>query len=290
MDANVELTYQLNDGKTIPRIGFGTYQLVPGDETKNAVLTALEVGYRLIDGARLYGNEHSVGEAIAQSGLARTDIFITSKVWNDRQLAGADEVRRSVEETLEALKLDHLDLLLIHWPVRDKYRSTWEQFQLFKEEGLVTSIGVSNFQRVHLDDLLSDGDEVPVVDQMEFHPYLQDEDTFAACRERNIIMQAWSPLGAGKCTSDKKIVEIAKAHNVDAGQVILAWELSKGILPLPRSTKATHIKSNLESLDLKLTDEDIDVIDALNRMEYTMEGVDPMHFNETLAGITSPRD
>ncbi len=285
-----ELTFQMNDGKTIPRIGFGTYQLVPGDETKNAVLDALEAGYRLIDCARLYDNEHSVGEAIAQSGLARTDIFVTSKVWNDRQLAGADEVRRSVEETLAALKLDYLDLLLIHWPVRDKYRSTWEQFQLLKEEGLAISIGVSNFQRQHLEDLLCAGDEVPAIDQMEFHPYLQDDDTLASCREHNIIMEAWSPLGRGECVKDEVVCGIADAYGVDAGQVILAWELSKEILPLPRSTKPEHIKSNLEAADLKLTCEEITAIDALNRMQYTIKGVDPVHFNETLEGITSPHD
>ncbi len=261
-----------------------------GDETKNSVLDALEAGYRLLDCARLYANERSVGEAIAESGIPRSEIFITSKVWNDRQLAGADEVRRSVEETLDALHIDQLDLLLIHWPVRDKYRSTWEQFQLFREEGLVTSIGVSNFQRVHLDDLLSDGDEVPVIDQMEFHPYLQDVDTLESCKERDIIMEAWSPLGRGECVNDPVILDIAEAHGIDAGQAILAWELSKDILPLPRSSKKARIKSNRDALTVQLTPEDLTAIDALNRMQYTIEGVDPMHCNESLAGITSPHD
>lgn len=289
--ANIANGYELNDGRRIPRMGFGTFQLEKGDEAKRAVLGALEAGYRLIDCARLYGNERSVGEALSESGMARDELFVTSKVWNDRQLAGSDEVRRSVEEALAALDLDHLDLLLVHWPVRGRYRHTWEQFQLFKEEGLVSSIGVSNFQRAHLDDLLSDGDEAPVVDQMEFHPYLQDADTLAACAKRGIVVEAWSPLGRGLCVNDETVLEIALRHGgADVGQVILAWELARGIVPLPRSSKPGRIASNLEALDLTLSPDEIAAIDALNRNQYAIEGVDPVHFNETLEGITSPRD
>lgn len=282
--------YELNDGRRIPRMGFGTFGLERGDEAKRAVLGALEAGYCLIDCARLYGNERSVGEALRESGLARNEVFVTSKVWNDRQMAGSDEIRRSVEETLTALQLDQLDLLLVHWPVRGKYRYTWEQFQLFKEEGLVASIGVSNFQRVHLDDLLSGGDEVPVVDQMELHPYLQDADTLDACAKRNIVVEAWSPLGRGLCVNDDTVLDIARVHGADAGQVILAWEASKGILPLPRSSKPERIAGNLKALDLVLSADEIAAVDALNRNQYSIEGVDPVHFNETLAGVVSPRD
>lgn len=290
MVVDIESGYELHDGTRIPRFGFGTFQIERGAQTKQAVLGALELGYRLIDCARLYGNERSVGEALRESGIARSDIYLTSKVWNDRQLAGPDEVRCSVEESLDALGVEKLDLLLVHWPVRGKYRSTWEQFQQFKQEGLVTSIGVSNFQRAHLDDLLSDGDEVPVVDQMEFHPYLQDEDTFAACREHGIVMEAWSPLGRGLCVKDAAVLQIAERHGVDAGQVILAWELAKGVLPLPRSSKRSRIASNLLALEVELTADEVAAIDALNRNQYLLEGVDPLHFNEKLNGLTSPRD
>lgn len=288
--ATIENGFELHDGTRIPRIGFGTFELARGDETKRAVLDALEAGYRHIDGARLYANERSVGEALRESGVPRDEVFITSKVWNDRQLEGPDAVRRSVEETLSALGVDRLDLLLIHWPVRDCYRRTWEQFQQFKQEGLTRSIGVSNFQRAHLEDLLSDGGEVPVVDQIEFHPYLQDADTLGCCSEHGIVVEAWSPLGRGMCVKDEGILRIADAHCADAGQVILAWEVGRGILPLPRSSKASRIRSNLAALDLKLSDKEMAAIDALGCGRYIIEGVDPVHFNESLAGLESPHD
>lgn len=288
--ASVASGFEMNDGKRIPRIGFGTFMLEKGDATKRAVLDALEAGYRHIDCARLYANEASVGDALREAGIARNEVFVTSKVWNDRQIAGPSAVRQSVEETLAALKLDRLDLLLIHWPVRGKFRSTWEQFQAMREEGLVTSIGVSNFQREHLDELLSGGDAVPVVDQVEFHPYLRDTDALAACKERGIVVEAWSPLGRGACVNDEKILEIAAAHNADAGQVILAWEVANGILPLPRTSKVSRMKSNLASLGIELSAEELAAIDELNRMQYVIENVDPQHFNESLAGLESPHD
>ncbi len=281
---------ELNDGERTPKIGFGTFKLEKGDEAKQSVLHAIEVGYRLIDCARLYGNEASVGDALQETAAKRDELFITSKVWNDRQLAGADEVRKSLDETLTALKLDYLDLFLIHWPVTDKFRYTWEQLQQFKKEGLVRSIGVSNFQRSHLEELLSDGDEVPVIDQMEFHPYLQDEDTKAFCDEKNIVMEAWSPLGRGLCIDDEQIARIAQEHECDSGQVILAWEIARGIIPIPRSSKRERIASNLQAQSIELNAEEIARIDALNRMQYAIEGVDPVHFMETLKGIESPRD
>lgn len=288
-DASIAGGVQLLDGKKIPRIGFGTFQ-IPADEAEGAVLAALEAGYRHIDCARLYGNERAVGRALASCGIPRDEVFVTSKVWNDRQMAGPDEVRRSVEETLDALGLDRLDLLLVHWPVRDRYRGTWEQFQGFKQEGLATSIGVSNFWREHLDDLLSDGSEVPVVDQIECSPYWQPADALAACTERGIVVEAWSPLGGGTCTSDAAIEAIADAHGIDAGQAIIAWLASKGIVMLPRSTKPTRIAGNLAGLDVELTREEIAAIDALECGKSLNPNVDPIHFNEVLNTIPSPHD
>lgn len=282
--------FTLNDGKQIPCIGFGTFELKEGKEAKKAVLDALAVGYRMIDCARLYANERSVGQALRESRLARKDIFVTSKVWNDRQIAGQDEVRRSVEESLEALGIDQLDLLLIHWPVRNCFKATWETFQRLKEEKLTKSIGVSNFLKSHLEELMNDGDEVPAVNQIEFHPYLQDAEILSYCAEHQILIEAWSPLGRGMCVNDPAILKIAKTHGVDAGQVILAWEIAKGVVPLPRSSKPSRIKGNLRATELSLSAEDIATLDGLNQMKYTIEGVDPVHFNETLKGISSPHN
>lgn len=288
--ATIEAGYELADGARIPKIGFGTYDLAKGDETKCAVEAAIEAGYRLIDCARFYGNEASVGAAIAQSGVARGDLFITSKVWNDRQLLGPDEVRRSVEETLAALGIDQLDLLLVHWPVRDCYRKTWEVFQQLKQEGLTRSIGVSNFTREHLAPIAAAGEELPVLDQMEQHPYMQDADTRACLAELGILMEAWSPLGRGACTADDAVQRIAAAHGVDAGQAILAWHIAKGVLPLPRSSKPARVASNLLALDVELSAEEVAALDALNRNEYVTEMACPAKFNEYLNAIPSPRD
>jgi diketogulonate reductase-like aldo/keto reductase len=290
MDATIENGIALSDGRKIPRIGFGTFDIPAGDETRESVLSAIEAGYRMIDCARLYGNERSVGEALAQTPVARDELFITSKVWNDRQIAGPDAVRQSVEETLDALGIETLDLLLIHWPVEGKFRDTWKQFQQFKAEGLTRSIGVSNFLGTHLEALAEDGDEMPVINQLEFHPYMQDASTLQACREANIVIEAWSPLARGACLDNPVIKEIAAAHNMDVGQVILAWEMSKNIVPIPRSTKPKRIKSNLDSLNINLTPEEIQSIDALNKNEYVCPGVNPMEFGSILNGVESPHD
>jgi 2,5-diketo-D-gluconate reductase A len=290
MDATIDAGIALNDGRKIPRIGFGTFDIPTGGEARESVLSAIEAGYRLIDCARLYGNERSVGEALAQTPVARDELFITSKVWNDRQIAGPDAVRQSVEETLDALGIETLDLLLIHWPVEGKFRDTWKQFQQFKAEGLTRSIGVSNFLGAHLNALANDEGEMPVVDQIEFHPYMQDASALKACREANIVIEAWSPLARGACLSDPVVTEIAAAHGADVGQVILAWEMSKNIVPIPRSTKPERIKSNLNSLNINLAPEEIQSINALNKNEYVCPGVNPIEFGAILNGLESPHD
>lgn len=253
-----------------------------------AVLGALEAGYRLIDCARLYANERSVGRALAESGIPRNQLFVTSKVWNDRQLSG--QVRQSCEETLAALGLDQLDLLLIHWPVEGCYQKTWEVFQELQEEGLTKSIGVSNFRDHHMQTLIDMGGAVPVVDQMEFNPYLQDRKTLAFCQEHDIVYEAWSPLGRGGCLQDRAIARIAQAHGADAGQVVLAWESAKGIVTLPRSSKPARIVSNLQALGLELTAEEMQAIDALNCDKPVVEGVTPENFGPILNPIPSPHD
>lgn len=290
--ATIEHGIELADGKRIPRIGFGTYELAQGDETKRAVLGALEAGYRHLDCARFYGNERSVGEAIRESGLARTELFVTTKVWCDRIAAGRDEVRRSIEESLEALGLDSVDLVLVHWPVTSGagYRAAWEELQEAKRDGLTASIGVSNFDVEHLDALASDGGETPVVDQIQLHPYFQQRTLAKACEERGIVVEAWSPFGRGLCVNDPQIARIAEAHEADAGRVILAWLSARGAVSLPRTAKPERSRSNLEGLSLALSDEELAAIDALDGRGACDPGADVSVCDRLFVGIASPRD
>lgn len=202
MDITIEQGIEMNDGYRISRIAFGTYGLEGTDATE-AVERAIDAGYRHIDCARFYGNEKEVGAALAQTSVPRSELFVTSKVWNDRQLDGT--VRESVEESLADLQLDYLDLLLIHWPVADRFVDTWKIFEQLRDEGLVRSIGVSNFQVDHLEKLRAAGGATPAVDQMERHPYLQDNETLAYCRDHGIVYEAWSPLGRGAACRTRRL-------------------------------------------------------------------------------------
>lgn len=273
---SIEQGFELNDGARIPRMAFGTFGLKAGDETKQAVLHALEVGYRHLDCARMYANERSVGEALAQSEIPRSEVFITSKVWNDRQKLG--QVRQSCEETLEALGIDQLDLFLIHWPVSGHYRQTWEVLQELKADGLTKSIGVANFEQEHLAALEADGGELPVVDQIENHPYFHDEKLVALLEQKGIVVESWSPFARGKCFGNPIITKIAQEHGVDQGQVINAWHLQHGYVTLPRSSKPQRIAGNLEAFKLTLNAQEMDAIDGLNKMERVLPACTPNTF------------
>ena len=288
---SIEQGIQLNDGARIPRIAFGTFGLEAGDQTKESVLFALEAGYRHLDCARMYANERSVGEALAQSGVPRSDVFITSKVWNDRQKLG--QVRQSCEETLDALGIDQLDLLLIHWPVSGHYRKTWEVFQELKAQGLVKSIGVANFEQEHLAALEADGGEMPVVDQIENHPYFCDTKLIETLQKKGIAIESWSPFARGKCFGDPVIAGIAQAHNADQGQIINAWHLQHGFVTLPRSSKEQRIVGNLKAFDITLTAEEMTAIDGLNKMERILAECTPTTFEEFFEQVhytDSPHD
>lgn len=285
MDLTIEGGIELNDGKRIPRIAFGTFDLADGDEAAAAVTCAIETGYRHIDCARFYGNEKGVGAALAATDLPRDELFVTSKVWNDRQIDGT--VRESVEESLRDLRLEYLDLLLIHWPVAGKFVDTWRVFEQLRDEGLVHSIGVSNFQVAHLHELMNAGGTTPALNQMERHPYLQDGETFAFCRENGIAYEAWSPLGRGGCLDDAVIGEIAKAHEASPAQVIIAWHLQHGVIPLPRSKNPERIRANATALAEPLTDAEMAAIDALDKGKPVIEGIDPSNFAPYLNSLSS---
>lgn len=275
----------LNDGNDIPTIGFGTFDLGGNGQTTAAVTCALKAGYRSFDCARYYGNEREVGQALAQTDLLREDLFITTKVWNDRQLDGT--VRQSIEESLYDLGLDVLDLLLVHWPVEGKFIDTWKVFEQAQSEHLVRSIGVSNFTAEHLDQLMAASNVPPAVNQVERSPYMQDDQTLDFCKKHGIVVEAWSPLGRGGCLDDPVITGIAADHEATAAQVVLAWHLQQGVVPLPRSKNPQRIAQNIQPLKKKLSKDEMRAISALNRNEPVVKGVDPLHFAPVLNHLSS---
>ncbi|WP_029287419.1 aldo/keto reductase [Cellulomonas sp. HZM] len=254
----------LADGTSIPAIGFGVYK-VDDAAAEPAVRTALEAGYRLVDTATLYGNESGVGRAVRASGLRRDEVHVTTKLWNDAH--GRPRARAALEASVDRLGLGVPDLYLIHWPcpARDLYTETWRSLLELRSEGAVRSAGVSNFQRSHLDRVIDDSGEVPVLNQVELHPYLQQRDLRAYHAERGIVTQAWSPLGRGDVLRDPTIVEVARRHAATPAQVVLRWHLDLGVAVIPKSVTPERIRSNLRALDLALTSDDHERIAALDR-------------------------
>ncbi|MDQ1236904.1 diketogulonate reductase-like aldo/keto reductase [Paenibacillus sp. SORGH_AS306] len=266
---------KLNNGVNMPWFGLGVWQVEDGNEAIDSVKAALKSGYRAIDTAAAYGNEESVGKAIKESGIARDELFITSKVWNKDQ--GYESTLAAFEQTMKKLDLDVLDLYLIHWPVAGKYKDTWRAMEKLYKDGRIRAIGVSNFQTHHLDDLLADAKVVPAVNQVEFHPLLTQSELLAYSEEKGIQLEAWSPLARGKLFDNEVIKEIADKYGKEPAQVILRWVLDKGVVVITRSVKEKRIASNAEIFDFKLTVEEIDRISALNKNERT--GPDPDNFD-----------
>ncbi|MGI5950937.1 MAG: aldo/keto reductase [Brooklawnia sp.] len=256
----------LTDGNQIPQLGFGTWQ-VPDAEAETAVNLALEAGYRHIDTAAIYGNEAGVGRALANADLPRNELFITTKLWNDAHLAS--DARRGIELSLEKLGLDQIDLYLIHWPATVKYGEAyieaWDAMQEFKAEGLVRSIGVSNFLPHHLDKL---NGEVPVVDQIEVHPTLTQTALRTELVARQIAIESWSPLGSGDDLGNSVVTKIAAEMGRSTAQVIIRWHLQHGLIVLPKSVTPHRIVENTNVFDFELDDSqmaEIDALDADNR-------------------------
>lgn len=272
MDINT--TKKLNNGVEIPVFGLGVFKSVNGTETEQAVLWALEAGYRHIDTAAVYGNEESVGNAIKKSGIPRNKIFITTKLWNEdmrqhRQL-------KAFEESLSRLQLDYVDLYLIHWPVKNVYLESWAVMEDIYRSGRARTIGVSNFKVSHMNDILANCNVVPSVNQMEFNPAMQDYDIYNLCREKEIAFEAWSPLGCGKYTSNSKIGEIGAKYNKTAVQTILRWILQKDMIVFPKSVNRERIRENADIFDFELSPADCAQIDGMNQNIRT--GADPDTF------------
>ncbi|MBI3889684.1 aldo/keto reductase [Candidatus Saccharibacteria bacterium] len=269
----------LNDGNTIPQLGLGVWQAKDGDEVKQAVLSAIDAGYRLIDTAAIYGNEQGVGEAIRESGVAREELFITTKLWNGDQ--GYDSTYKAFEASLEKLGLEYIDLYLIHWPVPEygKYVETWKALEEIKASGRVKSIGVCNFNIDHLEKLLAESDVAPAVNQVELHPRLQQRELRAFCESKGIHIESWSPIGGtgGDLLDDPTIKIIADKHSRSTAQVVIRWHIQLGLIVIPKSVHAERIKQNADVFDFELDNDDMAKISALNT--NTRRGPDPATMN-----------
>ncbi|WP_349827491.1 aldo/keto reductase [Brevibacterium litoralis] len=270
-------TLTLNDGKTIPQLGFGVFKVDPA-ETERIVLDALEVGYRHIDTAAIYGNEEGVGAALKKSGIPRDELFITTKLWNDRR--GKEDATKALDESLTKLGLDHVDLYLIHWPTpaSDKVIETWETFGEFREKGLATSIGVSNFDHRYLPAVLETG-LIPAVDQIELHPQFQQRESLQLLADNDIKIEAWGPLGQGKVdyAGAPAIQEIAEATGKTWAQVVVRWHLDKGNIVFPKSNRKERMAENFDVLDFSLSADQVAAIDALDKNERV--SADPAEVN-----------
>ena len=265
----------LNDGETIPQLGFGVFQ-VPPEDTAEVATRALLAGYRHIDTAAAYGNEAEVGQAIHAAGLERDDVFITTKCANDDH--GYQQATRALKASLDRLEMEHVDLYLIHWPVpaHDKYVETWKAFIDLKAQGLARSIGVSNFQPAHLERVIAETGVTPAVNQIELHPHFQQTGLRHEHAELGIVTEAWSPLAQGQVLDDPVIKEIAESHEKTPGQVVLRWHLQIGNVVFPKSVTPERIVENVEVFDFILTAAEIASIDALDAGERI--GPDPDTF------------
>lgn len=269
---------KFNDGRTIPQLGYGVWQ-VEDEVAEKVVGTALETGYRHIDTAAIYGNEAGVGRAIANSDVAREDIFLTTKLWNSDQ--GYESAFEAFEASLEKLGTDYVDLYLIHWakPQQSLYLDSWRALIELQKQGKVRSIGVSNFPEEQLREIIEETGVVPVIHQVELHPYFSQEALRAVHAEYGIATQAWSPLGNGSdLLQNPVLAEIAERHGATPAQVVLAWHLAKGTVAIPKSVTPSRIEENLASVNVKLTAEDIAAVDALSTPEGRI-GADPANID-----------
>ncbi|MGY4857819.1 aldo/keto reductase [Cryobacterium sp. AP23] len=265
-------TLELNDGHRIPQLGLGVYK-VPDALAADTVQFALEAGYRHVDTAALYANERGVGRGLARVGLPREEVFVTTKVWNDRH--GYDATLRAFDESLTKLGLDYVDLYLIHWPAprQDRYVDTYRALEALRADGRARSIGVSNFHTHHLDRLLAETDIVPAVNQVELHPWLVQTEVRAYNAAHGILTEAWSPLARGRAIGDPTLDAIGARYDKSAAQVVLRWHLQVGNVVIPKSVTPARIRENLDVFDFTLTAADVAAVSALDAGERT--GKDP---------------
>ena len=271
--------YTLRNGVKIPCVGFGTWLANDGDVAVASVKEAVKCGYRHIDTATSYGNEGSIGKAVKECGLPREELFITSKLWNPDQ--GYDSTLRAFEKTMGLLDMDYIDLYLIHWPRpqghKDDYQEinlqTWRAFEKLYKEGRIRAIGVSNFKPHHLQPLMDKAEIQPMVNQIEFHVSMLQEETVDFCKKNDILVEAWGPLARGKIMDVESVQQMSEKYHKSIAQISLRWIMQKGILPLPKSVTPSRIKENGELFDFELSDEDMKILDAIEGCVST--GMDP---------------
>lgn len=274
MALNLESTVELLNGVEMPRLGLGVWRAVDGQETENAVLAALKAGYRHIDTASMYDNERGVGRAIRASGIPREQVFVTTKVWNDEQ--GYDNTIKAFRGSLERLDMSYADLYLVHWPIVGKYKETYRAIEELYDQGLIRSIGVSNFNIHHLEDLMGSCRIKPMVNQVEMHPLHTQKKLFAFCRKEGIQLESWRPLMQGRL--DLPILgELAAKYGKTPAQIVLRWHLQLGVVTIPKSVKESRILENADLYDFEIEPEDVVAIDGLNRNHRF--GADPDHID-----------
>jgi len=265
----------LNNGVEMPWLGFGVFKVDDGLEVEQAVRDALEIGYRSIDTAAVYGNERGVGKAIRESGIPREDIFLTTKVWNQDQRE--KRTLAAFEETLKRLETAYVDLYLIHWPVEGCYQETWQAMEKIYQSGRAKAIGVSNFLVYHLEDILRESQIVPSVNQVEFHPFLVQPELLRFCQSRKIQVEAWSPLMRGQIVTEQAVQVLAEKYHKTPAQITLRWDLQHEVVTIPKSTHANRIAENTQIFDFELSQSDMNVLDALD--EGKRIGPDPHNFD-----------
>ena len=269
---------EMNNKLKIPQFGFGVFLIKDNDEAEKCCLEAFKLGYRHIDTAHLYGNEKGVGEAIRKSGIPRDQIFLTSKIWHNE--CGEGITSKAIDRMLKRLKLDYVDLLLIHWPVGD-YVGAWKDMEKAVQEGKLKSIGLSNFHGKYLEDILKVAKIMPVVDQVECHPYAPCDDLRKELDKINCYIEAWSPIGRGnkELLNEPIFLELGKKYNKTVPQIILRWHIEKGNIVFPKSSNPVHIKENFEIFDFSLTKEEIEKIDRLkSKLIFTADFEEKLKF------------
>lgn len=274
MKLAIDSTVELLNGVSMPQLGLGVWRTPEGDQTVTAVLAALGAGYRAIDTAALYENENSVGQAVRSSGISREDIFITTKVWNSEQ--GYDTTIAAFHKSLKLLDMDYVDLYLVHWPVKGKYKETYRALEYLYEQGKIRAIGVSNFNIHHLEDLMGECRIKPMVNQVELHPLLTQKKLLAFCRKEGIQLESWRPLMNGNLDLPL-LSELAAKYGKTPAQIAIRWQLQLGIVTIPKSVRPERIRENADVFDFALEPEDVVRMDALN--ESRRFGADPDHFD-----------